>query len=99
MRGAESEPHHLPPRARLLRRRHDAGFSNFDLPEQGTYYLDGPIVVATFTGNDGPDQVIQLDTRTGSASVDAQTSTYILDTVGRWGTLQFDSGVECPSAP
>jgi hypothetical protein len=44
----------------------------------------------------GHDEVIELDTRTGQASASAQVDTYILDTVGRWGTLQFDTGTSCP---
>jgi hypothetical protein len=67
-----------------------AGFSHYDLPEQGDYHLEGPIVVATFeTG------VIELDTRTGSAT-NADTTTYILDTAGRSNSLQFDTGTTCP---
>jgi hypothetical protein len=76
-----------------------ANFSNYDLPLKGEYHLEGPIVIATFHSNSvgGEDDMIQLDTRTGHASANAMTSTYILDTVGRWSTLQFD--VEpCPSA-
>ena len=76
-----------------------AGFSNFDLPERGEYYLDGSIVVATFTPpNGGSNEVIQLDTETGSATPIAETDTYIPDTVGRWDTLQFDSGGGVPGS-
>jgi hypothetical protein len=68
-----------------------AGFSNFDLPEQGNYHLEGAIVVASF----GSDDVIELDTQTGHAT-NAEADTYVLDTTGRWSTLQFDAGVTCP---
>jgi hypothetical protein len=68
-----------------------AGFSNFDLPEQGEYDLEGAIVIATFS----TDHVIQLDSQTGHAT-NADADTYVLDTVGRWETLQFDAGVVCP---
>ncbi|HEY1552820.1 MAG TPA: hypothetical protein VGG28_33555 [Kofleriaceae bacterium] len=66
-----------------------AGFSNFDLPEQGNYHLEGAIIVASFD-----DHVIQLDPQTGHAT-NAQVDTYVLDTIGRWDTLQFDAGVTC----
>lgn len=68
-----------------------AGFSNYDLPEQGTYYLAGSIVVASI-GSGAP---IRLDTQTGQAT-NSDVDTYILDTVGRWNTLQLDAGITCP---
>jgi hypothetical protein len=71
-----------------------AGFSNFDLPERGDYHLEGATIVATVGNDQESDQVIELDTQTGHAT-NAQADTYILDTVGRWGTLQFDSGIVC----
>jgi len=75
-----------------------AGFSNFDLPQQGMYYLDGSTAIIA-VNNETENEVIQLDTQTGAASADAQTETYIVDTVDRWQTLQFDPGVICPDNP
>jgi hypothetical protein len=72
-----------------------AGFSNFDLPQRGEYHLEGQIVVATVSNPGGPDAVIRLDTRTGQAT-NAEVDSYLLDTVGRWDTLQFDTGTTCP---
>jgi hypothetical protein len=74
-----------------------AAFSNFDLPEAGSYFLNGTLVIATFPSDsaDEPALEITLDTTTGAAT-NAQADTYILDTAGRWGTLQFDTGYNCP---
>jgi hypothetical protein len=68
-----------------------AGFSNFDLPEQGVYHLEGTRAIATMNGN---ANTIILDTQTGVAT-NAMVDTYVLDTVGRWSTLQFDAGITC----
>ncbi len=68
-----------------------AGFSNYDLPQQGDYHLEGSLIVANIGGN-----MIQLDTGTGAAT-NAFVDTYILDTAERWQTLQFDV-ITCPDA-
>lgn len=68
-----------------------AGFSNLDLPEQGVYHLEGTRAIATMNSN---ANTIVLDTQTGVAS-NAIVDMYVLDTVGRWGTLQFDPGITC----
>jgi hypothetical protein len=73
-----------------------AGFSNYDEPEQGTYYLEGPAVDASVKSspNSSASVAIELDSESGAAT-GAGTTTYILDTAERWNTLDFDPGIVC----
>jgi hypothetical protein len=70
------------------------GYRQGDIVYDGTYDLDGNIAHATFTGP-GTFTIDDIDFDVVTpAQVGAPQAKWIVDTQGRWNTLQFDN-IDC----
>ena len=68
-----------------------AGYLRGDIVSSGTYNLEGNIAHITFTSDGSPiDEKMDFDV-VAPAEIGAPQAKWIVDTEGRWNTLQFDN--------